>query len=299
MAAGEERLAAAQAALERQRQEAEEKARQLAGELVDIPGGTFRMGDMSGEGVDAERPVHSVTVPAFKLGKYEVTVGQFRRFVEATGHRTDAERNADGNAGCYSNTSGDEWDWVSGRSWRNPGFSVGDDHPAVCVSWNDAQAFIEWLAAQTGKAFRLPTEAEWEYVARAGSTTKYHFGNSESQLCRYGNHADSSTDISWRNETCSDGVGKRTAAVGRYQPNSYGLNDMHGNVWEWGEDCWNGTYRGAPTDGRAWTSGDCSRRVVRGGAWDSAPPFLRSANRSGDPRSFRYGGIGFRLAQDK
>ena len=126
---------------------------------------------------------------------------------------------------------------------------VGDGsyHPAVCVSWNDAEAFIAWLAAQTGKTYRLPTEAEWEYAARAGSTTKYHFGNSESQLCRYGNHADSSTDFSWRNKACSDGVGKRTATVGRYQPNSYGLYDVHGNVWEWVADCWNDSYAGAPS----------------------------------------------------
>ena len=299
LAAGEERLAAAQAALERQRQAAEEKARQLAGDMVSIPGGSFRMGDLSGEGVDAERPVHSVTVPAFKLGKYEVTVGQFRRFVEATGYRTDAERNADGNAGCYSNTSGDEWDWVSGRSWRNPGFSVGDEHPVECVSWNDAQAFIEWLAAQTGEAFRLPSEAEWEYAARAGSSTTYHFGNSESQLCRYGNHADTSTDFDWRNKSCSDGVGKRTAAVGRYQPNSYGLYDVHGNVWEWVQDCWNGTYRGAPTNGRAWTSGDCSQRMIRGGSWHVNPWNLRSALRYWFPRSYRGYIVGFRLAQDK
>ena len=260
LTAGEQRLAAVQAALERQRQEAEEKLRELAGDMVSIPGGSFRMGDLNGDGDDDEKPVHSVTVPAFSMGKYEVTVGQFRRFVEATGYRTDAERNADGNAGCRTYT-GDGWSWTSGRSWRNPGFSVGDDHPAVCVSWNDAEAFVEWLAAQTGKAFRLPTEAEWEYAARAGSTTKYHFGNSESQLCRYGNHADSSTDFSWRNESCSDGVGKRTATVGRYQPNSYGLYDMHGNVWEWVADCWNDSYAGAPSDGRAWELGDCSQRV--------------------------------------
>ena len=110
------------------------------------------------------------------------------------------------------------------------------------MSWNDAQAFIAWLSEQTGESCRLPSEAEWEYAARAGTTTKYHFGNSESQLCRYGNHADTSTDLSWRNETCSDGVSKRTATVGDYQPNSYGLYDMHGNVWEWVQDCWNDSY---------------------------------------------------------
>ena len=169
----------------------------------------------------------------------------------------------------------------------------------MCVSWNDAEAFVEWLGAQTGQAFRLPTEAEWEYAARAGSTTKYHFGNSESQLCRYGNHADSSTDFDWRNKSCSDGVGKRTAAVGRYQPNSYGLYDVHGNVWEWLADCWNDSYAGAPSDGRAWTLGDCSLRVVRGGSWYLVPRNLRSASRYRYTRSNRFDFIGFRLVQDK
>ena len=134
----------------------------------------------------------------------------------------------------------------------------------MCVSWNDAQAFIAWLAEQTGETYRLPTEAEWEYAARAGSTTKYHFGNSDSQLCRYANHADTITGYKWRNKSCSDGVGKRTASVGRYQPNSYGLYDMHGNVNEWVQDCWNDSYAGAPSDGRAGHCGDCSRRGLRG-----------------------------------
>ena len=168
------------------------------------------------------------------------------------------------------------------------------------MSWNDAEAFVEWLGAQTGQVFRLPTEAEWEYAARAGSSTKYHFGNSESQLCRYANHADSSTDFNGRNKACSDGVGKRTAAVGRYQPNAFGLYDLHGNVWEWVQDCWNKNYRGAPTNGRAWTSGDCNRRVVRGGAWRTTPRYLRSAYRPyGYARSHRDHTFGFRLAQDK
>lgn len=298
LAAGEQRLAALQTELERKRQAAEENLQQLAGDMANIPGGSFRMGDISRDGLDSEKPVHSVTVPAFRLGKHEVTVGQFRRFVKATGYRTDAERNANGNAGCRTYT-GDGWDWTSGRSWRNPGFSVGDDHPVVCVSWNDAEAFVEWLSTETGKSFRLPTESEWEYAARAGSSTKYHFGNSESQLCRYGNHADISTDFDWRNETCWDGVGKRTAEVGRYQPNSYGLYDMHGNVWEWVEDCWNDSYVGAPGDGRAWTSGDCSRHVIRGGSWSNEPWFLDSAFRDWYVRSNRNFHIGFRLAQDK
>ena len=294
---GEQRLVAARVELERKRQEALKL--ELAGEMVSIPGGTFRMGDLSGEGDEHEQPVHTVTVPAFMMGKHEVTVGQFRRFVEATEYRTDAERNADGNEGCYAYTAGEGRKWRWGRSWRDPGYAVGDDHPVVCMSWNDAQAFIVWLTEQTGESYRLPSEAEWEYAARSGSATKYHFGNDESQLCHYGNHADSSTDFDWRNKSCSDGVGKRTAIVGRYQPNSYGLYDMHGNVWEWAQDCWNDSYVGAPTDGRDWTQGDCGRRVFRGGSCYNVPMDLRSANRNRGTRSFRYVYIGFRLAQDK
>ena len=287
--------AARQAELERQQREAEERARAAVGELVDIPGGTFRMG---GRGDDDEKPEHTVTVPAFRLGKHEVTVGQFRRFVKATEYITEAERNVDGKEGCVIYT-GDGWKWRRGHSWRSPGYSVGDNQPVVCVSWNDAQEFIAWLTEQTGESYRLPSEAEWEYAVRAGSTRKYHFGNSKSELCRYANHADSGTDYSGRNKSCSDGVGKRTTTVGRYLPNEFGLYDMHGNAWEWVQDCWNANYRGAPTNNRAWTGGDCSRSVLRGGSWGHAPEHLRSAARGRAVRSSRDDTIGFRLAQDK
>ena len=285
---------ARKAELERQQRQAQERARAAVGELTDIPGGTFRMG---GKGDDDEKPVHDVTVPAFKLGKYEVTVGQFQAFVEVTGYITDAERNADSNAGCRT-YSGDNWSWTSGRSWRSPGYSIGDDQPVACVSWNDAQAFIAWLTEHTGEGYRLPSEAEWEYAVRAGSTRNYHFGNSKSQLCRYANHADSHTDFDWRNKSCSDGIGARTASVGRYQPNSFGLHDMHGNVYEWVQDCWNDSYVDAPADGRVWMSGDCDLRVVRGGGWSNDPRNLRSATRGRVGRSNRYNDLGFRLAQD-
>ena len=276
---------------------ADANKRGLAGEMVLIPSGTFMMGNKSGDGEDDERPVHSVTMPAFKLGKHEVTVGQFRRFVEATGYRSDAERIADGNAGCFMFT-GDVWGWMPGFSWQSPGYAINDDQPVTCVSWNDAQAFTAWLTAQTGESYRLPTEAEWEYAVRAGSTTKFHFGNDESRLCDYANHADTSTDFGWRNESCSDGVGRRTAEVGRYQPNGYGLYDMHGNVWEWVEDCWNDSYAGALSDGSAWTREDCILRVIRGGSWDDPPGSLRSVDRFMHFRSFCNYSLGFRLAQD-
>ena len=246
--------------------------REFAGEMVSIPGGTFRMGDSSGEGDEDERPVHAVTVPAFRMGKYEVTFAQWDACV------------ADGSCGGYYP---DDEGWGRGN------------RPVINVSWDDVQGFIDWLNEKTGGNFRLPTEAEWEYAARASSTTKYYFGNSESQLCRYTNHADDSTDYSNRNKSCSDGVGKRTAEVGRYQPNSYGLYDVHGNVWEWIQDCWNDSYVGAPIDGSGWTSGDCSQRVGRGGAWLNLPGGLRSSMRTGDIRSGRFNGQGFRLAQDR
>ena len=344
-------------------------AREAAGEMVSIPGGTFRMGDLSGEGLDDEKPVHSVTVPAFRLGKYEVTVGQFRLFVETTGYRTDAERNADvevferwiesmpdsyrtnlerlteREAGCFIYI-GDDMGWKPGRSWRNPGYPIDDNQPVVCVSWNDVQAFIAWLTAQTGESYRLPSEAEWEYAARAVSTTKYHFGNDESQLCRYANHADNNPDFdwliescsdffqdysaartahmrlidvyngdlsldlfqfqdvpgmcfNWPNESCSDGVGERPAMVGQYEPNAYGLYDMYGNVDEWVQDCWNGSYEGAPADGSTWVSGYCGEHMIRGGSWYTNAWHLRSATRDSDPRASRNNETGFRLAQDK
>ena len=294
---GEERLEMAQAELERKRQEALKL--ELAGEMVSIPGGTFSMGDLSGEGEDDERPVHTVTIPAFMMGKHEVTVGQFRRFVKATEYRTDAERNTDDKEGCRTYSAGEGWSWVWGRSWWRPGYAIDDKQPVVCVSWDDVQAFIAWLWEQTGESYRLPSEAEWEYVARAGSTTKYHFGNIESQLCRYANHADDSTDFDWRNKSCSDSVGKRPAVIGSYQPNAFGLHDMHGNVNEWVQDCWNQNYTGAPSDGRTWIGGDCIQRGLRGGSWYNNIRSLRSADRHGYTRSHRYFTLGFRLAQDK
>ena len=260
---GEQRVAEA-------RQTALEK--EFAGEMVSISGGTFRMGDLSGDGDDDERPVHSVTVPAFSMGKYEVTFAQWDACV------------ADGGCGGYHP---DDEGWGRGN------------RPVINISWNDVQGFIRWLNNKTGGKFRLPSEAEWEYAVRAGSTTKYHFGNAESRLCRYANHADDSTDYSNRNKACSDGVGRRTAAVGGYQPNSYGLYDMYGNVWEWVQDCYNDSYVGAPSDGRAWSSGDCGQRVSRGGSWGASPRYGRSANRSGDPLSVRGNLLGFRLTQDK
>ncbi len=263
-------------------------------EMVVIPAGRFRMGCVSGRDCgDGETPVHEVTIAQpFALSKYEVTRGEFGRFVTQAGYRTTAERGG----GCYV-WDGSEWTVNSFVRWNNPGFNQSDTHPVVCVSWDDAVAYVEWLSSGTGMRYRLPSEAEWEYAARSGSTTKYHFGDDESQLCQYANHEDGSTGLPWRNVSCLDGIGERTAEVGSYQPNSFGLHDMHGNVWEWVQDCWNESYAGAPSDGSAWTSGDCGSRVLRGGSWNSDPWYLRAALRLRGTSNSRSYVIGFRVAQ--
>ena len=272
-------------------------------ELVEIPAGQFRMGDLAGTGEEDERPVRRVHVPRFALARHETTVGQFRRFVMATGYRTDAERDG-GVKGCYTleNSTRNKWDWTRGRSWRSLEYALEEDQPVVCMSWNDAQAYIGWLNERTGGGWRLPSEAEWEYAARAGSETLYHFGDDASRLCDYGNVRDTTKFPSgnkWLEEDrveCEDGAVYPTR-VGSYRPNALGLHDMHGNVREWTEDCWNEGYAGAPTDGSAWDSGDCSRHVLRGGSWGDVPSVLRAANRYGITTGFRSSLDGFRVAR--
>ena len=178
------------------------------------------------------------------------------------------------------------------------------------VSWEDAQGYVRWLSRETGQRYRLLTEAEWEYVARAGTETSRYWGESTSVQCRYANGSDVSLAQAVREGRlrrgdstrvdagvgCDDGF-SGAAPVGSYEPNAFGLYDVLGNVSEWTEDCWNETYAGAPTDGRAWRSGDCSLRVLRGGSWFSAPVNLRSANRGGYPAGYRSFDLGFRLAR--
>ena len=259
-------------------------------EMVVIPPGSFRMGDLSGDGGEDEKPVREVRIGySFAAGKYEVTRGEYAAFVNATGRGKGD--------GCYYYT-GSKWEKGSDKSWRNPGFSQTDRDPVTCVNWDDAKAYVSWLSRKTGKTYRLLSEAEWEYVARAGGSSKYSYGNDESALCAHGNGADQRTSFSWKNTSCDDGYGNRTAPVGSFAANSFGLYDMHGNVLEWVEDCWHDSYHGAPSDGSAWVSGgDCSRRVLRGGSWLSKPWLLRSANRYRLGTVVRYDFIGFRVSR--
>ena len=234
---------------------------EMVPEMVVVPAGSFTMrSPASEEGrSDGEDPVHRVTIEApFVVGKYAVTFSEWDACVSA--------------GGCQGYRP-DDAGWDCGA------------RPAINVSWNDAKAYVGWLSGKTDKEYRLLSESEWEYAARAGTTTRYWWGN----------------DID-RNRANCDGCGSRwdnekTAPVGSFAANGFGLHDMHGNVWEWVEDCWNGSYAGAPSDGSAWESGDCSQRVLRGGAWNNNPRNLRAAFRTKQDTGVRSNDIGFRVAR--
>lgn len=252
--------------------------------FVDIPAGSFFMGACkfrpdqshpqdacpSGAAADPdayadETPQHRVTLRAFQMGQTPVTLRQFRPFAESHNNgRLLGERFLRDNAG------------------------QGGMTPVVHVSWEDAQAFVAWLnqTRPPGDAghYRLPTEAEWEYAARGGTSTPYYFGAAAGHQLGL---------FAWYDKN----AGNRQRVVGSRRPNVYGLYDMLGNVWEWTADCWNENYQGAPQDGSAWLQGDCSRRVVRGGSWFDVPPYLRVTSRFGDRATRRINYDGFRVVR--
>ncbi|MYH30413.1 MAG: SUMF1/EgtB/PvdO family nonheme iron enzyme [Acidobacteria bacterium] len=225
-------------------------------EMVVVPAGRFRMGCVSGRDCrDEERPVHEVQVPSFALGAYEVTFEEYEHFARATGR-----------------------DRPNDRGWGRGG------RPVINVSWEDAQAYVAWLSDETSDDYRLPSESEWEYAARAGTTTRYSWGQ----------------DIG-RNRANCGGCGSRwdgdeTAPAGSFAPNAWGLHDMHGNVNEWVEDCRHENYARGPRDGTAWTSGgSCDRRGLRGGSWRDGD--LRAAKRGWNSRGYRSHSLGLRVAR--
>lgn len=250
-------------------------------EMVVIPAGSFLMGSPESEAgrVKNEGPQHAVTIAApFAVSKFEVTRGQYAEFVRETAH-------VSGDA-CIVWTGSKGGEPLQGKSWRDPNFQQSDRHPVVCITWGDAKAYIAWLGQKTGQAYAFLSEAEWEYAARAGSVTRFWFGDSEDDLCKYANVSDLSAKdngggADWIFANCRDGFGAATAPVGSFLPNPFGLYDMHANVWEWTADCYHDSYEGAPTDGSARTSGACKARVVRGGSLSAPPRADRSAIRSG------------------
>ena len=253
-------------------------------EMVVVPAGSFLMGSPDTEQgrQSDEGPRHTVSI-GFQLavGVYEVTFSEWEACVRADG--------------CGGYRPRDEG-WGRGR------------HPVINVSWEDAKTYVAWLSEQTGEPYRLLSEAEWEYVARAGSTAARYWWERGSEQCRHANGFDQDLartdqgrvwmeEFDWANPVpCSDGYAW-TAPVGSYRPNPFGLYDILGNVIEWTEDCWNPGYSGAPADGTAWGSGDCLRRVVRGGSWVGDPGYMRSARRHSLVVGYFDDSVGFRVAR--
>lgn len=290
--------------------------------LVVIPTGQFVMGSPAAEpGRYAhEGPQRTVRfAQPFSLGRTEVTVGEFRKFVESTGYLTAAER---GGGSMQRDPKSGEWVIRPDLNWRHdPTGQPAQDHlPAVHVAWEDAQAYVSWLAVQSGQRYRLPTEAELEYANRAGTSSTYSWGEgtpaapvanikgakdlalmpAEWQHTHADEvaHAfkDGPTEANF--DGYGDGFGS-AAPVASFAANAFGLHDTTGNVWEWTADCWHDSYQGAPRDGSAWTAaGDCGRRILKGGSFYCYPRHLRTAHRWPESSGFRNMYVGFRVARD-
>lgn len=319
-------LLAASAAAQAQNQAPEPAENSLGMRFVRIPAGEFLMGSEESPESYAESfpqydrqrflkladeaPVHRVRITrAFYLGQHEVTVGQFRRFLQASGYRPESEADGTGGYGYnpdYDPATSARGDAFEGRhprySWRNPGFPQGDDHPVVNVTWNDAAAMCKWLSETEGKTYRLPTEAEWEYAARAGTTTRYHSGDDPQSLLKVANVFDASSAGYWDKWSRyalagSDGFAF-TSPVGSFKPNAFGLHDVHGNAWEWTAD-WHddGYYARSPVDDPKGPE-DGSVRVRRGGSWHTWAFYARSSYRNWNAPDTRYTLVGMRLLRE-
>jgi formylglycine-generating enzyme required for sulfatase activity len=279
-------------------------------EMVTLPGGAFTMGVPAGEeereGVPQDlrgrsQPLRRITIaPGLAMSRTAITRGQFAAFVESTGHQTGE--------GCwtFTNTGATyEYEMRPGLTWRAPGFEQDDEHPVVCVNWADAAAYAAWLSRTTGQIYRLPSEAEWEYAARAGTVSSRFWGDSTASACEFANVADltmaNRLNLDRRPQftfRCNDGH-VFTAPVASFRPNAFGLFDMLGNVWQWTADCLNPSLDGVPSDGSPRLSGDCDARPLRGGSWSHVPWHVRAGNRTRGTANERYSFVGIRVVRDR
>ncbi len=234
----------------------------------------------------------------FAVGKYEVTRGMWAQYVQEAGVKTEL--------GCagFDREKG-QWPFNPALSWQNPGFKQGDNEPVVCLNWPDAKGFVAWLAKKTGKPYRLLSETEWEYAARAGATTTYPWGDSVDVICEKANIMDMATATELGDKDGMEAspcvkpkVKTFTEPVGSYAPNAFGLYDVVGNAWELVEDCATDTYDEVPKDGTPVVKADCKKRMPRGGGWNSAPWTARTATRGQGAEAYRAVALGMRVARD-
>ncbi|WP_395022307.1 SUMF1/EgtB/PvdO family nonheme iron enzyme [Dongia sp.] len=261
-------------------------------EMVAIPAGEFMMGSPDDEDDRNERegPQTKMTIRAFSMGKYPVTRGQFAEFIQATGYKP-ARR-------CFAEVSHDKWETTSKANWENPGFKQTDRDPVICISWDDMQAYIEWLSQATGKAYRLPSEAEWEYAARAGTTTSRYWGDDADEACAYANASDATVkkEYGWKGVVdCDDGY-LYTSPVGKFKPNKFGLYDMMGNARQLTAGCLTDSIADLPKDGSP--NEECDENhPMRGSSWESYPTVvMRIACREAANSTEAAIRFGFRLA---
>jgi sulfatase modifying factor 1 len=264
--------------------------------LLLIPRGKFLMGSPKSEKdrLDDELQHEVEITQPFYLGQHEVTVRQFKAFVNDATYLTEAEKDGKGGRAF----DGKDFVQKPEFTWKNLHFTQSDDHPVVIVSWNDAAAFCAWLSKKEGKTYRLPTEAEWEYAARAGTKTRFNAGDKEDDLKAAGNIADASLKKKWADAiwaTQWDDGFPFTAPVGKFQANGFGLHDMHGNVWEWCSDWYGEDYYGKSPKQDPQGPLRGKERVSRGGAWSTQPKFCRSAFRDWHEPSYRSDCVGFRV----
>lgn len=282
-------------------------------EMIVIPAGTFTMG--SPENEPGRNPIEQsqrkINVPQFAAGKFDVTVAEWAAFVQATNRPTVQGCSWSG----FEDTTLNKWESNPKASWKDPGFTQGDNYPVVCVSWYDVQDYIKWLSEITGKKYRLLSEAEWEYAARAGTTSRYHWGNEASH--EYANYG---ADSGWASLVSGRDQWLYNSPVGSFPPNPFGLYDMNGNVMQYVEDCFSDAYAQLPGDGSAykedvtlkmtgpleWMNGtaSCASRIIRGGDWGNPPRMIRSTSRNWTPargstlENYRSAGLGFRVARE-
>ncbi len=262
-------------------------------DMVALPGGTFTMGSPKTDPWrERDENQVRVTLPRFAISRFPVTRGQYAAFAAATG------RGAEG--GCVTDRAKTgAWAVDPLGTWRDPAFAQDDSHPVVCVDWDDARAYAAWMKARTGRDYRLPSEAEYEYANRAGTKTTYFWGPDANTGCAHANIADAAAKRAfprWITATCDDGY-ERTSPVGHFAPNPWGLFDITGNVWSWTADCYASDHASNPRDGRPYAPAHCDRRVIRGASWYFSPWDARAASRDFDAPTYRDGDLGFRLAR--